>query len=218
MGPQPRKVGHTMALSARRYYKEHLFIAATIDAEQKLIDKDREPGGNSWHAYNRGKGVSRLRSQRWAQEANRHECRVVMDGQPVCSCGLIATKPLLEDDAFEVALYLYEPGHIDKDLKPVTFFVVETNFETDGGEQWLFCQFCALIDKVIDGTEVETAIQFEFLKAQHTACSKTEYFQRLGLDEAKFEAANTGAAAALQHQIEKNLKRKVQTSKKPVAE
>jgi hypothetical protein len=206
-----------MALSKRSYYKEHLFIAETIDSEQKLIDKDREPGGNSWHAYNRGKGVSRLRSQRWAQEANRHECRVVIDGQPVCSCGLIATKPLVAGDAFEVALYLYEPGHIDKDLQHVTFFVVQANFGPNGGEEWLFCQFCTLIEEVVEGTDDETAIQFEFLKALHTGCSKTEYFQRLGLDKAKLEAASAEAAAALQDQIEKNLTRKGKPANKPVA-
>lgn len=206
-GAKAPESGPTMALSPRRYYNEHLFIAATIADEQKLIDKDRAPGGNPWHAYNRGKGVSRLRSQLWAQEANRHECRVVIDGQPVCSCGLIATKPLLEDDGFDVGLYLYEPGHIDINHNLVTFFVVRAHFETYGGEEWLFCQFCDLLEKVVDGTDDEIALQFETVKAAHQVCSTNEYFQRLALDDSKLQSLYKQAALALKRETDKHTRR-----------
>ena len=197
--------GPLMPIAKRKYYIDYLFANEYLAEQEAIREIERKDTENPWKRFSgwkRGQHISRIRWYVSAQQENLHYSSTILNGQPVCSCSLVATKPLIEDDAFEVRLFLYEPGHLNQNRELATFFLVELRGE-HALENWYFCQFCGLLEKALSNKKSGHAEQYKLVESQHQDCDKAEYLARLGINQAQLNELNIQAVTALKSALEK---------------
>jgi hypothetical protein len=197
--------GPLMPIAKRRYNIDYLFADEYLAEQEAIREIERNDTENPWKRFSgwkRGQHISRIRWYFSAQQENLHYSSTILNGQPVCSCSLIASKPLIEDDAFEVRLYLYEPGHLNQNRELTTLFLVELRGE-HFLENWFFCQFCGLLEKAQGNKNPGYAEQYSLVESQHQDCDMAEYLARLGISKDQLNDLNFQAATAINTALEK---------------
>jgi hypothetical protein len=128
---------------------EYTYCTRILEASSKSDEygKERErlrSNPDAWYAM----WMNSRRQSEYAAFSNKqkqqiHETAIEINGDPVCTCGLICEIEVTEKPIAQNVLLL-SPGHLNNEtLSVISCFFINARSETDGS--WItqiFCQFC----------------------------------------------------------------------------
>ena len=149
------------------YWTDLLDAKSTSDNFDKSI-ADYRKKREGWSAYMAGRRVGEYSEFARQQRLQIHGTALIVDEDPVCSCGLIARFDVAEAPIRDHILFA-NPGHIDyaNGQLVTAFYIRHRSEETQDWPLHFFCQICSALE-LADPTgdeEIDKLLLQDFRKA-----------------------------------------------------